>query len=57
MDPFRQLQVLTMLTMALLFAPAVVPPLRRYAGGMRIAAVVLYLAGGLAVFATWQLGG
>ena len=57
MDPFRQLQVLTKLTMALLFAPAVVPPLRRYAGGMRIAAVVLYLAGGLAVFATWQLGG
>ena len=57
MDPFRQLQVLTMLTMALLFAPAVVPPLRRYAVGLRIAAVLLYIVGGLAVFATWQLGG
>ncbi len=57
MDPFRQLQVLSLLTLALLIAPAVMPPLRRYGGRLRFAALVLYLVGGLAVFAKWQLGG
>lgn len=57
MDPFRQLQILGLLTMALFLAPAVVPPLRPYGRRMLLAAIVLYFVGGLAVFAKWQLGG
>ncbi len=55
MDPFRQLQVLSLLAMALLIAPGVVPPLSRYGRRMRTAALVLYLVGGLAILTNWLL--
>ena len=57
MDAFRQLQVLSLLTMALMFAPMAVPPLRRYTGWLQRAAFLLYFIGGLAVFMVWQLAG
>ncbi len=55
MDPFRQLQALSLLAMALLIAPGVVPPLSRFGGRMRLAALVVYLVGGLAILANWLL--
>ena len=57
MDPFRQLQALSLLAMALLFAPWALPPLRRHAWRLQLAALVLYLVGGVVIFAAWQLGG
>jgi hypothetical protein len=56
-DPFRQLQALSLLAMALLFAPWALPPLRRHAWRLQLAALVLYLVGGVVIFAAWQLGG
>jgi hypothetical protein len=54
-EPFRQLQVLTMLVLALMVAPSALPPARRYGRRLRIAALALYLAGGLAILANWLL--
>ncbi len=55
MDAFRQLQVLSLLVMALFVAPGAMPPLRPYARWLRIVALGLYVAGGLAILANWQL--
>ena len=55
MDAFRQLQALSLVAMALLVAPAAVPGLRRHAGRIRAAALILYLAGGAAILAQWML--
>lgn len=57
MNAFDQLRLLHTVTLALLFAPAVMPPLQPYAWRIRIAAVVLYFAAGLAIFLRWRLGG
>ena len=57
MDPFRQVQMLSLLAIALLVAPAALPPLRRHGERLRLAALLLYLIGGLAIFVKWQLGG
>lgn len=57
MDPFRQLQVLSLLVMAVLIAPTALPPLRRHGARLRIAALVLYAIGGAAILVQWQVAG
>jgi hypothetical protein len=54
MDAFRQLQALSLLVLALFIAPGA---LRPYARRLRVAALVLYVAGAVAILAGWQLGG
>jgi hypothetical protein len=53
MDAFRQLQVLGLMCMALLIAPTAVPVLRPHSTRLRIAALALYLTGGLAILLLW----
>ena len=55
MDTFRQLQALTLVAVALLIVPRVVPSLRQYDWTMRLAALVLYLGGGLVILLIWLL--
>ena len=57
MDPFRQLQALGLLVMALAIAPAAVPPLRPWRGRLLVAAIVIYAAGAAVILARWQLAG
>lgn len=57
MDPFRQLQVLSLLVLALFVAPGAVPPVRPFARRIRFAALALYVAGGLAILMSWWLRG
>jgi hypothetical protein len=53
LDAFRDLQVLTLLALALLFAPAALPPLRPLGAKLRLAALVVYLLGGAAILIRW----
>ena len=55
MDSFRQLQALSLLVMALFVAPGAFPPLRPHARRLRVIALGLYVAGGLAILANWML--
>lgn len=57
MDTYRQLQVLVLVSLALLFAPKVLPPLRQYATTMRLVALVVYLVGAAVIFVIWQFKG
>lgn len=56
-DPFQQVRVLGLFAMALLLLPSVMPPLRPHARRVRLAAIVLYGGGGLAILARWWFGG
>ncbi len=56
-DPFRQLQVLTLVTLALFLAPGTVPGLRRHARTLRIATALLYFGGGGLILLNWYLRG
>ena len=55
MQPFRALQALILVGMALLIAPRVLPMLRRYDKSMRLAALVVYLGGGVVILVIWLL--
>jgi hypothetical protein len=55
MNTFQQLQVLVLIALALLIAPAAIPPLRPHSRTMRLAALVIYLAGALAILAKWLI--
>jgi hypothetical protein len=55
MDTFRQLQALTLVAVAVLIVPRVMPSLRRYDGILRLAALLLYLAGGAVILIVWLL--
>ena len=55
MDSFRQMQALTLVVMAVLLAPRVLPMLRPYDRTMRLAALVIFLGGGLVILAIWLL--
>jgi hypothetical protein len=55
MNSFRPLQALTLVVMALLIAPRLVPGLRPYDRTVRLAAFVIYLAGALVILAIWLL--
>jgi Na+/H+-dicarboxylate symporter len=53
MDMFHQLQVLILVALVFLIAPAAIPPLRRYNRTLRLAALVTYVAGGLIILGFW----
>ena len=55
MDSFRLLQALTLAMMALLIAPRVLPALRPYDRTVRLAALVIFLGGGLVILLIWLL--
>ncbi len=55
MDPFRALQALVLVGMALLIAPRVIPMLRGYDRTIRLAALALYLGGGAVILVIWLL--
>jgi hypothetical protein len=55
MDTFHQLQVLVLISLVILIAPAAVPPLRPHSRTLRLAALVIYLAGALAILVKWLL--
>jgi len=55
MDTFRQLQALTLVAMAMLIAPRVIPMLRGYDRTVRLAALVVYIGGALVILAIWLL--
>ncbi len=57
MSMFQQLQALVLVAIVIVLAPAVLPPLRRHNRTLRLAALVIYGAGGLAVLAEWLLKG
>ena len=54
MDAFQELQALTLLALALLFAPAALPPLRPLGRKLRLAALAVYLLGGAAILIRWM---
>ena len=53
MDTFRQLQALTLVAVALLIVPRVVPAMRGHDRALRLAALVIYLGGALVILAIW----
>ncbi|CAH2604237.1 conserved protein of unknown function [Rhodovastum atsumiense] len=55
MDAFEQLRALTLLTIALLLAPAAIPPLRRYRSRLQVAMLLLYFGGAAVILALWLL--
>ena len=55
MDTFQQLQVLVLISFAILIAPAAIPPLRPHSRTLRLAALVIYLTGALAILVKWLL--
>ncbi len=57
MSTFQQLQALALVAMVILLSPAVVPPLRRHGVFLRLAALIFYVAGGLAVLVESLLKG
>ncbi len=53
-DVCQGLQVLSLVTLALIFGARLMPPLKPYAGRIGIAATVLYIVGALGLLA-WNM--
>jgi hypothetical protein len=56
-DEFRALQAAGLVTLALVFAPRVMPPLQPYSRLIGTAAVALYVLGGIAMILWHSLAG
>jgi hypothetical protein len=56
-EEFRMLQAAGLVTLALVFAPRVMPPLQPYARLIGATAAAIYVLGGLAVIAWHALTG
>jgi hypothetical protein len=57
MDTFKQLQALVLVAVAMLVAPMALPALRPHARLMRLAALVVYVGGALAILLYWLIKG